>query len=172
MYNMKVLVRISGTVREINKQTIFSVLEVIRKRIIQDQAAKKIYSSGKSAQSLQIQEVKNGGQLVGDDYFQQQITGRKPGKFPPIKSIQQWVDSKGISPEGISKKSLAYAIANKIAKQGTDIYKKKRQGLDIDGIVNQTLPSLKDQLIKAGRIEIKTAIAGAINKNAQNLKVG
>jgi hypothetical protein len=169
----KVIVRISGTTREINKQTIFSVLEIIRKRIIQDQQTKRIRSSGKSAQSLQIEEISNGGQLVGDDYFQQQITGRKPGKFPPIKPILQWIDSKGLSLNKITKNGLAYIIARKIAEKGTDIYRKKRPGLAVNEIVNQALPSLKDQLIKAGKIELKTAIAKALGKQqAQNLQTG
>jgi len=169
----KVIVRISGTTREINKQTIFSVLEVIRKRIIQDQSDKKIKSSGASSRSLHIEEVSKGGQLVGDDYFQQQITGRKPGKFPPIEPIRKWIDSKGLSLNKITKNGLAFIIARKIAEKGTDIYRKKRPGLDVNGIVNQSLPSLKDQLIKAGKIEIKTAIAKALGKQqAQNLQTG
>jgi len=169
----KVIVRISGTTREINKQTIFSVLEVIRKRIIQDQSAKKIRASGASSQSLQIEEIRNGGQLIGSDYFQQQITGRKPGKFPPIKPILQWIDSKGLSLNKITKNGLAYVIAKKIAEKGTDIYRKKRPGLAVNEIVKQALPSLKDQLIKAGKIEIKTAIAKALGKQqAQNLQTG
>ncbi len=167
----KVLVRISGTQRELNKQAIFGVLEVIRKRIITDQRTKHISASGRSAQSLNIQEVSGGGQLIGSDYLQQQITGRKPGKFPPIKPILEWIDSKGLSLNGITKKGLAYVIAKKIADKGTDIYRKKRPGLGVKEIVDQTLPSLKDQLIKAGKIEIKTAIARALGKQqAQNLQ--
>lgn len=161
---VKVLVRISGTQRAFNKEAIFSVLEVIRKRVISDQDSKGIRSSGKSAQSLQIEEVSNGGQLVGDDYFQQQIAGRRPGKFPPIKSILDWINEKGISPTGISKKSLAFVIARKIARNGTDIFLRKRQALGVDKIVEETKPLLRDALIKAGRIEINTAIYKALGK--------
>lgn len=166
----KVLVRISGSTRLANKETIFNVLEIIKRRIIQDQQQKRIAASGKSARSLDIQEVQTGGQLVGNDYFQQQITGRKPGKFPPIQPIMDWIDSKNLSFQKITKKSLAYIIARKIAKSGTDIYRKKREGLGITKIVDDTLPILKDQLIAAGKIEIKTAIKGAFAKS-QNLKV-
>ena len=170
---MKVLVRISGTQRESNKEVIFSVLEIIRKKILGQQRSKKIYASGKSAQSLYIQEVKNGGQLVGEDYFQQQITGRKPGKFPPIKPILKWIDDKGLSLNKITKKGLAFIIARKIADKGTDIYKKKRDGLDVKGIIDETEPILKDQLIKSGKIEIKTAIAKALAATQKsNIRVG
>jgi hypothetical protein len=167
---MKVIVRISGTTREANKETIFSFLEIIRKRIGSDQRAKKIYSSGKSLRSLEIKEISNGAQLIGEDYFQQQITGRKPGKFPPIKPILQWIDDKGLSPEKITKKSLAFLIARKISKQGTDIFKHKREGLDVKGIMDDAEPILKGQLIKAGKIAIKTGIAKALGAT-QSLKL-
>ncbi len=166
----KVLVRISGTTREANKQAIFRTLEVIRRKILGDQKTKRIYSSGKSARSLQIIEVNRGGQLVGEDYFQQQITGRRPGKFPPIQPIMDWIDAKGLSLNKIKKKSLAFLIARKISKQGTDIYRKKRDGLSVVDFVDEALPSLKDQLIKAGKLEIKTGIAKALGAT-QHLKL-
>lgn len=168
---MKVLVRISGTTRESNKQVIFSILEIIKKRIKQDQDSKKIKASGKSAGSMDIQELKTGGQLVGDDYFQQQIVGRKPGKFPPIKPIMDWIDQKGLSLTGITKKGLAFVIARKISEKGTDIFRKKRPGLDINSIVNDVRSQLVDQLIKAGNIELKTSFTKALKGiQAQNLK--
>lgn len=161
---MKVLVRISGTQRAFNKEAIFSVLQVIRKRVIGDQDSKGIRSSGQSAKSLQIEEIAKGGQLVGDDYFQQQVAGRRPGKFPPIKSILDWINEKGINPTDISKKSLAFIIARKIAKKGTDIFLHKRQALAVAEIVEDVQPMLRDTLVKAGRIEINTAIYKALGK--------
>lgn len=167
---MKVIARISGTQRAFNKEAIFSVLEVIKRRIIADQKSKGIESSWRSAKSLDIQEISKGGQLVGDDYFQQQIAGRRPGKFPPVKSILEWIDEKKINPQGISKKSLAFIIARKIAKNGTDIFLNKRQPLGVAKIVEDTEPMLKQALIKAGRIEINTAIYKALDKEPKNIR--
>lgn len=159
-----VLVRIDGTTRAFNKEVIFSVLEVIRRRIISDQESKGIRSSGKSAKSLAIFNISKGGELRGDDYFQQQISGRRPGRFPPIKNILEWIDAKGISPDGISKKSLAFLIARKMARQGSDIYLRRRPALSVKDAVTETKPMLKAELIKAGKIEIKSAIFKALGK--------
>lgn len=167
---MKVLIRVSGTERLENKEAIFRFLEVVRRGVIQDQDAKGIRSSGKSAASLGIQEISKGGQLVGDDYFQQQITGRRPGKFPPIKPILDWIEEKGISPEGISKKSLAFLIARKIAKKGTDIYSGLRPGLSVAEVAETYEPALRDSFVKAGRIAINTAIFGALNQKPTGIR--
>ena len=63
------------------------------------------------------------------DYYQWVESGRGKGKRPPIASIEQWISAKGIQvrqSKGESKqsvldrrKSMAIAIANKIASKGT-----------------------------------------------------
>ena len=166
----KVIVRISGTTREANKEAIFSVLEVIRRRIVGDMNSNNRNASKKFIRSLEIKELRDGGQIVGEDYAQQLIAGRKPGKFPPIKPIIQWIEDKGLSLNKITKKGLAFIISRKIADKGTDIFRHKKPALDVKGIVDDIEPMLKDQLIKAGKIEIKTAIAKALGAT-QSLKL-
>lgn len=167
---MKVLIRVSGTERLSNKEAIFRYLEIVRRGIITDQDSKGIRSSGASARSLAIEEVRTGGQLVGDDYFQQQVAGRKPGRFPPIKPILQWIEEKGINPQGITKKSLAFIIARKIATKGTDIFTGKRQALDIRTVAEAYQPALKESFVKAGRIAINTAIFKALKQPATGIR--
>jgi hypothetical protein len=104
---------------------------------IEDQRAKGIVASGASAQSLRPANVlPTGGQLIGHLYIGAQKYGRRPGKFPPIEAIIQWLKDKRnfrIDEErGPSLKSLAFLIARKIAKSGTDIYQKKRPALSIE----------------------------------------
>lgn len=56
--------------------------------------------------------------------------GRKPGQMPPIEPIQKWVERKlGVDPE--ESKGVAFAIAKKIAKEGTDIFTDRAKGLQI-----------------------------------------
>ena len=167
---MKVIVRISGTTREANKEAIFSTLEIVRRRIVGDMNINNRNASKKFIKSLDIKELRTGGQLIGEDYGQQLITGRKPGKFPPIKSIQQWIEAKGLTLNKITKEGLAFVIARKIAKKGTDIFRHKKPGLNVKGIMDDVEPHLKDQLIQAGKIEIKTAIAKALGAT-QHLKL-
>jgi hypothetical protein len=57
-------------------------------------------------------------------YFR--ITGRAPGKLPPIRPIMNWARSKGMS------RAQAYAIQRKIAKFGTARY---RSGSNMAGFI-------------------------------------
>lgn len=62
--------------------------------------------------------------LSGIGYTEQLVYGRKPGKFPPIKAIEQWILDKGINLENnIKASSLAFLIARKIAKEGTKYFR-------------------------------------------------
>lgn len=44
--------------------------------------------------------------------------GRKAGRFPPIKPIEQWIRARGISASGKTPEQLAFAIATKIKERG------------------------------------------------------
>ena len=47
--------------------------------------------------------------------------GRKSGKMPPVKDIIKWARRKNIKvPQGYTIEGFAYAIARKIAKDGTE----------------------------------------------------
>lgn len=59
------------------------------------------------------------------NYIMTLETGRKPGKMPPVSNILTWIKQRGIQPEGISQKSLAFLIARRIGREGSLLY---RQG--------------------------------------------
>lgn len=100
-----------------------------------DQDLKKITASGASAQSLNVDMNSSGGDVLGSSYIYFQIFGRKPGSFPPIQSILEWIDAKHIEVVEISKKSLAFLIARKIARLGTNIFSGKSPALALAEIV-------------------------------------
>lgn len=98
-----------------------------------------VNASGRLADSLryEVAESATGYTLLlyGASYALTLEYGRKPGKFPSLTAIQQWVEDKGIVPapdangrtpgtkanaKGYSQ--LAYLIARKIANKGTTIY--------------------------------------------------
>lgn len=57
------------------------------------------------------------GTIVGYTY----LAGRMGGKMPPVKAIEEWVKKKGIfNVTGKAATSLAWAIAKKIAREGTN----------------------------------------------------
>ena len=59
------------------------------------------------------------------DYWRYVEEGRKPGKFPPIVKIQEWIEQKNILPRQENgklptTKSLAFLISRKIANEGIE----------------------------------------------------
>lgn len=62
------------------------------------------------------------GIINGRQYTEQLVWGRRPGLRPPIAPLERWAQIKlGLS--GQEALGAAFAIANKIAKEGTEIYK-------------------------------------------------
>lgn len=80
-------------------------------------------ASGGAGRSLSVKVAANGGRVVGTitgaHYWYYIEHGRKPGKRPPIASIEQWIEDKRIPLDGITKRSLAFLIARKIGSEGT-----------------------------------------------------
>lgn len=80
-------------------------------------------ATGEWLDSLEVTTGENSGTIRGRDYSQQLALGRKPGKRPPIAPIEKWVNVKfGIT--GAQARSMAFAIATKIAKEGTTWHQK------------------------------------------------
>ena len=79
-------------------------------------------ASGEWVDSIETSAVNNVGKIRGRDYTEYLKNGRKPGKMPPIAAIEKWVQVK-LGLRGKQAISAAFAIAKKIAKEGTDYYK-------------------------------------------------
>ena len=82
-----------------------------------ESSGKKV--SGQFAEGLELREINpNHYEIHGYGY----MAGRPKGKMPPVAEIEKWVISKGIKPlkDEMSINSLAWAIAKKIAREGTD----------------------------------------------------
>ena len=75
------------------------------------------------------------------DYWKWAEYGRKPGKFPPIEKIKEWIKVKPILPRPTDGKlptenQLAFLIARKIATKGTKgsgVYAKTVKEFDLTG---------------------------------------
>ena len=91
-------------------------------------------ASGEWVQNLNTRVEDDKGIINGRKYTEQLVWGRKPGKRPPISAIEKWVQVKlGLS--GKQALGAAFAIANKIAKEGTEIY--KNNGTDLLEVLNK-----------------------------------
>ena len=132
-------------------QAISKLLENVRAEIIDDQQTKGIRASGQSARSLKTKtrEISGTirGTLTGAAYFTFQEQGRRPGKMPPVQSIRDWIEAKGIQAD--NKESLAWAIAKNIAKTGTDIYRNKRPALATEQIIEIEIEKSRPEINKA-----------------------
>ena len=115
-----------------DKELIHKFIEGLRTDIIQDLSDKSI-SDGDLNMANKSEE--ESGELVGDAHYYYLVHGRKPGKQPPMDNILSWLEKKGIEPQDISVKSLAFLIARKIGRVGTDIFIRKRPALALDQII-------------------------------------
>ncbi len=70
--------------------------------------------------------------VIGMEYTKQLENGRAGGSMPPIAPLETWVKAK-LGKTGKEARSVAFAVAKKIEKEGTNIYPK---GTDlIDGVI-------------------------------------
>lgn len=91
--------------------------------------------------------------IVGEDYWEYADRGRRAGKMPPVKSIEEWITAKGIqvrrskSQSGQSvmaaRRSMAFGIARSIAQKGTI----KRFGYKGSNFVGEVLSSRQMKLV-------------------------
>jgi hypothetical protein len=56
--------------------------------------------------------------LNGNDYITYVDEGRKPGRYAPTSALKQWIKAKGIATDEAKVSSIAFAINNKIKRQG------------------------------------------------------
>ena len=97
---------------------------------------KRFKSSGSTEKSLR-KEASIGTDIVGKVYAQDSIYylmhGRKPGKFPPISAMLEYIKAKRIRPKGkTTERQLAFLIARAIAKNGSRIFQGKVRALNVD----------------------------------------
>ncbi len=96
-------------------------------KIVEELKAKHIElgqkATGEWIDSLEIEINGRKGTLYGADYTPALTKGRSPGALPPINPLQQWAEIKlGVSPS--ESRGVAFAIAKKIQREGTEIHKK------------------------------------------------
>lgn len=141
------------------KETISELLDNIRKVYVDRQKEQGIRSSGESADSLRIETTDTSGTLYGAKYFYQQKFGRKPGKFPPVDDILDWIRAKKITPKDpkTSERQLAFIFARKIARSGTDIHQGKREGLKVEDQVEELVKEFMKKLDEGFKAEIKAS---------------
>lgn len=124
-------------------------------------------ASGDWAKSLENEVTEGNGKytatISGANYTYWMEHGRKPGKFPPRNAILKWINDKGIIAEGISRNSLAFLIARKIANEGTRI----RPGIVSDVITQARIQELYDKIGQVFINEVRSDVIKEL-KNGNN----
>lgn len=103
------------------------------------------------------------GVITGMDYTYYMQHGRKEGRMPPIQAIERWILARGLEPikDKMSTTSLAWAIAKKIAREGTKRFKGGEQPPFIDAVIT---PERVQQIIeKVGYKYLATFTSEIIN---------
>ncbi len=121
-----------------NRQAIYiSYLERFKKDLVANYDKLGLRASGKFEEGLEY-EVK-GDKLTmhgaGHSIFMEY--GRGPGGFPPLKAIEEWIETKKGLPAIFveKKKQFAFLIARKIAREGTKVPNKYNDGKVISDVV-------------------------------------
>jgi hypothetical protein len=106
--------------------------ELLKADIISAYRASGQAVSGNWVDTVKVEATPNGYSITAADY----INGRGPGKPPPSKAIEEWLQQKGIAArleKNMTISSLAFLIARKIGREG---WKPKAGTVDIvDSVV-------------------------------------
>lgn len=115
---------------EVN-EVIYIGNEVIKRFVLPIIDRNNIKNTGEFRDSLEAQtNIPNIIEIWGVDYSHFAVSGRGSGKQPPVKELQKWVQSKfGYGAD--KAKQVAFAIANKIKKEGTERHSKHLNLIEI-----------------------------------------
>ena len=132
-------------IEKTQKEYLEKEFESIKTDLINKHLELKMRASGNWIDSLQIESSKNNIKLIGEKYTDQLVYGRKPGAMPPVSAIEDWIKVKGIVSD-IPVTSLAWAIAKKIQKEGTNYYMQGGTDLVSSVITKQRIQTIINQL--------------------------
>lgn len=116
-------------------------LNNLKSKLQETISSKGMGNTGGAYDSLEVK----GNQLLGNDYIYYLDQGRRPGKFPPVKNMQEWVSQK-LGLQGNEMKRAAYAIGLSMKENGTKIYQDKSKGIQLENLVNEMLEDLYKEL--------------------------
>lgn len=120
-------------------------------------------ATGQWINSLEARSVNGNGEIWGMDYTYWLANGRKPGTAPPTSALIPWVTAKfGIG--GNEARGIAFAIAQKIKKEGTEYYP---EGTDLLTVLQspEVINYIYSQFQEAITVQINTILIKQLNDN-------
>lgn len=93
--------------------------------------------------SFEVESTMTEGRLWAAHYFKYLVHGRGPGKQPPVEKMRDFVranpgmleDAQAVF-KGITENGLAFLIGRKIGREGTDVFKGLKPGVDLQGAID------------------------------------
>lgn len=121
------------------------------------------FSDTGASQEFEINVDGNKVQLIGMHHIGALIHGRRPGKFPPVDVIREYVErndiTMNIDGKDLTPDQVAYMIGKGIAEKGTRIYRGEIEGVDIERIIENNEKELYDKIadeaVKEAKILLK-----------------
>jgi len=105
------------------EEVISSEMERLIKELKESHERLGMKATGAWIDSLRYEINGTSSSISAKGYTEQLVQGREGGKRPPIDPLEKWVNAKfGI--QGKEARSIAFAVANKIAASGTTWYEK------------------------------------------------
>lgn len=124
-------------------------------------------ASGLLSQSVRYMVNRDGTTYAVDlslqDYWKYVEYGRRPGQFPPISKILEWVKVKPVVPRPMdngkipTEKQLAFLIARKISEDGI------KPSPALDKAVGLTYAQFIEEIGKAITADLSDAVDGALD---------
>lgn len=164
-------------------------LDSLMQRVIANHLRAGQKASGRTMQSIRKQVSDEGGVLFGRAYFGVLETGRKPGAVPKgfRDVILQWMKDKGISatpvpykrkpsvrwqpkytPQERGDMSLAGAIAYRIKKDGTRLYRNGGRDDIYSNEIPKTVESILDRILAVFASDVESININSINEDKSN----
>jgi hypothetical protein len=135
-------------------KSIIKEVELFNDSIREALDSKNITNTGEAARSLYVDYGENWVKSIGIFYLEFLDTGRGPGKYPPISPLIKWAQSK-FGVDVIEAKSIAFAVAKKIADLGTEIYLNHGQGIELEKKIVTLKENLNQVIKESAKFEIK-----------------
>lgn len=111
-------------------------------------------ATGQWLESLESRSNNGIGEIWGQDYSYWLANGRKSGTAPPVSALIPWVNAKfGIG--GNEARGIAFAVAAKIKKEGTNYYP---EGTDLLTVLQSK------EVIDYIYIQLEQGVTDEINK--------
>jgi len=126
-------------------------------------------ASGRLKDSVHYDVIDSVCRVYAWDYIYYLEKGRKPGKKPPLKAIEDWIDAKGLVYD-ISKRSLAFLIQRKIAEEGTTVWQQGGSVLLEDTLSPQGIGVFKSKLVTSINSLLKAQVTIALTANSNRVK--